>query len=83
MLIPDGHMNMSLWELLREIFWHAKDLVMSPEVDPNAGETQPRSYNDQLCTHECPAFYDVLQCSYNYVQTLGECGLLNRVSIGP
>ena len=25
------------------IFWHGKDFAMSPEVDPDAGETQPGS----------------------------------------
>ena len=37
---------------------------MSPEVDPDAGETQPCSDNDLQCTHKSSdvftIFYDVL-----------------------
>ena len=44
------------------IFWHAKDCPMSPEVDADAGETQPGSYDGIRCAHECP---DVFMMFYN------------------
>ena len=55
---------MTLRQILREFIWHAKDFVMSPKVDPNAGETQLGSYDGLQCAHESPdvftEFYDVL-----------------------
>ena len=41
------------------IFWHAEDFAMSPEVDPNAGETQPDSNDGLQCAHECPNVFTI------------------------
>ena len=46
-LTADGHMiimNMKHCMIFGSFCWHAKDFAMSPEVDANAGETEPGSY---------------------------------------
>ena len=54
------------------IFWHGKDFAMSPEVDPDAWETQPGLYDGVQCAHKSPhvfiMFYDVL----TIISELGE-----------
>ena len=45
-----------------QISWHAKDLVMSPEVDPDTGEIQLHSYGMMAYAHESP---DVFMMFYN------------------
>ena len=41
MLIPAGHTNISPSAAPLGFLWHAKDFAMSPEGDPDAGETEP------------------------------------------
>ena len=50
-LIPDGHECVPL-AAPSGIVWHTKDFVMSPEVDPDVGETQLGSYDGLRCPHE-------------------------------
>ena len=42
---------------------------MSPEVDPDAGKTQPGSYDGLRCAHESP---DVFTMFYNVLTITSE-----------
>ena len=84
MLIPNGYTNVSLRQLLKNL-WDAKDFAMPPEVDPNAGKTQPGSYNGLRCAHKSSnvfmIFYDVLTITSELWNFGKVWGLLNHVSI--
>ena len=55
-LIPDGHIGSSFGNLLA-----CTDFAMSLEVDANAGETQPGSYDGLWCAHKSPdILYNVI-----------------------
>ena len=65
------------------ILWHAKDFLLSPEVDAKVGGTQlqfiwwlMRRSQISLCSS------DVFRCFNDHFWTFGRvCGLLNHVSI--
>ena len=77
-LMPEGHMNMSLWHLLREFVGMPKIPRCPPgrEVDPVAGEPQPGSYEGLriMRSRISQCFYNVLRCSYDHFQN--EAGLI-------
>ena len=74
MLIPDGHMNMSLWQLLQESFGMPTILrCLQKLILMQEKHNRCHTIAYDALINVPMFFYDVLQYSYDHFQTLEEC----------